>query len=93
MLAPRLVQQWLAREGRQIRLHFVPTYSPHLNPIERTSGVMHRNITHNRCFATFRDFKAATMAFLIKTVPKTGPTSTIRSPTPSASSIPQIFGS
>ena len=30
-----LVQQWLAQPGRRIRLHFIPTYSPHLNPIER----------------------------------------------------------
>ena len=31
----RAVQDWLARPGRRIRLHFVPAYCPHLNPIER----------------------------------------------------------
>ena len=66
----RLVSEWLAREGGRITLHFVPTYSPHLNPIERLWGAMHRNVTHNRSYATFRDFKAATMAFLTQTVPK-----------------------
>jgi len=66
----RLVSEWLAREGGRITLHFVPTYSPHLNPIERLWGTMHRNVTHNRSYATFRDFKAATMAFLTQTVPK-----------------------
>jgi transposase len=45
----RLVREWLAREGGRITLYFVPTYSPHLNPIERLWGVMHRNVTHNRC--------------------------------------------
>jgi len=66
----RLVSEWLAREGGRITLHFVPTYSPHLNPIERLWGAMHRNVTHNRSYASFRDFKAATMAFLTHTVPK-----------------------
>ena len=31
----RAVQDWLALPGRRIRLHFVPAYCPHLNPIER----------------------------------------------------------
>jgi transposase len=31
----RAVQDWLAMPGRRIRLHFVPAYCPHLNPIER----------------------------------------------------------
>jgi transposase len=29
-----------------IKLHFIPAYCPHLNPIERLWGVMHRNVTH-----------------------------------------------
>src|ERR1035437_5929908 len=35
----RLVQEWLALPGRRIKLHFIPTYCPHLNPIERLWGV------------------------------------------------------
>src|SRR5450830_1650788 len=34
----RLVQEWLAQPGRRIKLHFIPTYCPHLNPIERLWG-------------------------------------------------------
>src|SRR5450756_1899803 len=34
----RLVQEWLALPGRRIKLHFIPTYCPHLNPIERLWG-------------------------------------------------------
>lgn len=41
----KLVQEWLAQPGRRIRLHFVPAYCPHLNPIERPWGVMHQE--HN----------------------------------------------
>lgn len=65
----RQVRAWLARPGGRIRLHFVPTYSPHLNPIERLWGLMHRHVTHNRCYATFQDFSAAILAFLRDTVP------------------------
>jgi transposase len=35
----KLVQEWLAQPGRRIKLHFIPTYCPHLNPIERLWGV------------------------------------------------------
>jgi transposase len=55
----KLVQAWLARPGCRIKLHFIPTYCPHLDPIERLWGLMHKHITHNRCHATFAEFKAA----------------------------------
>ena len=29
---------------------------PHVNPIERLWGLMHRHTTHNKCYATFREF-------------------------------------
>jgi len=66
----KLVRAWLAHEGQRIKLHFVPAYSPHLNPIERLWGVMHRNLTHNRTYTTARDFKTKAMAFLTEHVPK-----------------------
>ena len=65
-----MVRQWLKRNGCRISLHFVPTYSPHLNPIERLWGVMHRNVTHNICYESFRTFKHKTMSFLTREVPK-----------------------
>ena len=34
----KLVQAWLAQPGRRIKLHFIPAYCPHLNPIERLGG-------------------------------------------------------
>lgn len=65
----RLVRQWLARHGARISLHFIPAYSPHLNPIERLWGVMHRNVTHNTCYDSFRMFKRKTMTFLTRDIP------------------------
>jgi transposase len=65
----KLVQAWLLRPGCRIRLHFVPTYCPHLNPIERLWGLMHRHTTHNKCYATFREFSVAMLSFLRKEVP------------------------
>ena len=50
----KLVRDWLAQPERRIKLHFVPPYCPHLNPIERLWGLMHRNVTHNRCYRHFQ---------------------------------------
>jgi transposase len=66
----KLVQEWLAQPGRRIKLHFIPAYCPHLNPIERLWGLMHKNVTHNRCYATFDGFCEAMLGFLKETVPK-----------------------
>lgn len=64
-----LVQDWLAQPGRRIRLHYVPAYCPHLNPIERLWGVMHRYMTHNRCHSKYREFAEEVLEFLRETVP------------------------
>ncbi len=66
----RLVQEWLARPGCRIKLHFIPAYCPHLNPIERLWGLMHRNVTHNKAYATCAQFANATLGFLRETVPR-----------------------
>jgi len=66
----RLVQQWLAQQGGRIKLHFIPAYCPHLDPIERLWGLMHKHITHNRCHETFADFRASILAFLREEVPR-----------------------
>jgi len=68
-----LVQEWLAQPGRRIRLHFVPAYCPHLNPIERLWGVMHKHLTHNRSYATYRVFAEVTLKFLRENVPRRWP--------------------
>jgi len=64
------VQAWLARPGCRIKLHFIPAYCPHLDPIERLWGLMHKHVTHNRCHATFADFSGAILTFLREEVPR-----------------------
>ena len=65
----KLVREWLSRPGCRIVLHFIPPYCPHLNPIERLWGLMHRNVTHNKCYATCAQFADATLSFLRDKVP------------------------
>jgi transposase len=66
----KLVQAWLARPECRIKLHFIPAYCPHLDPIERLWGLMHKHVTHNRCHQTFGDFKTAILTFLREEVPR-----------------------
>jgi transposase len=66
----KIVREWLAQPGRRIKLHFVPAYCPHLNPIERLWGVMHKNVTHNKTYSTCAQFADATLKFLREEVPR-----------------------
>jgi transposase len=44
------VAEYLARHGERIVLHFLPTYSPDTNPIERVWWHLHEEVTRNhRC--------------------------------------------
>ncbi|HEX3497185.1 MAG TPA: IS630 family transposase [Methylocella sp.] len=65
-----LVQEWLAQPGRRVRLRFIPSYCPHLNPIERLWGVMHKHLTHNKSWRDFRQFADAILWFLREKVPR-----------------------
>ena len=66
----KLLQPWLNSPDCKIKLHFLPAYAPHLNPIERLWGVMHKHVTHNQHFATFGQFTEAILAFFRKTLPE-----------------------
>jgi transposase len=66
----KIVREWLAQPGRRIKLHFIPPYCPHLNPIERLWGVMHKHVTHNKSYATCAQFADATLGFLREKVPR-----------------------
>jgi hypothetical protein len=65
-----MVREWLARPGCRIVPHFVPPYCPHLNPIERLWGVMHRHVTRNTRYETIGEFADAILTFLRVEVPK-----------------------
>ena len=70
-LSPRQAREGMAvPAGRRIKLHFLPAFCPHLNPIERLWGVMHKNITHNKCYQTRGEFAEATLVFLRDEVPR-----------------------
>ena len=65
-----IVKQWLARPECKPALRYLRTYCPHLDPIERLWGLMHQNITHNREFKTFYEFRRAVIDFLRYEVPR-----------------------
>jgi transposase len=50
-----------------IVLHFLPPYSPNLNPIERLWKVMNEFVRNNRFFPTAKDFRRQIMLFFEKT--------------------------
>lgn len=58
----RSVKNWLLNHPR-FKPIFLPVYSPNLNLIERLWRFFHQKITNNHHFATFREFKEATMQF------------------------------
>ncbi len=60
----KLVKAWLAQPGRRIKLHFIPAYCPHLNPIERLWGLMHEHLTHNKSYERCAQFADAALGFL-----------------------------
>ncbi|MCP4062628.1 MAG: IS630 family transposase, partial [Gammaproteobacteria bacterium] len=65
----KILQPWLDSPERRVKLHFLPAYAPHLNPIERLWGVMHDWVTHNHHYATFNQFTEAILGFFRKTLP------------------------
>ena len=41
------LKPWLESPERCVKLHFLPPYAPHINPIERLWAVMHMWVKHN----------------------------------------------
>jgi transposase len=60
------VREWLQRHQAVLRLYFLPTYSPRLNPIERVWHHFRRNVTDNYFFKTMRRLLGAVAAFLVE---------------------------
>lgn len=55
------VQEYLG--ASKIRMHFLPPYSPNLNPIERLWKFMNERVLYNKYYAKFADFKEAVFGF------------------------------
>jgi len=59
------------KEARKlnIKLHYLPAYSPNLNPIERLWKVMNEQVRNNRFFKSAKDFKQAIWKFFDEILP------------------------
>lgn len=64
----------IAEKARKfnIKLHFLPPYSPNLNPIERLWKVMNEKVRNNRFFKGAKDFKEAISGFFENILPSIG---------------------
>jgi transposase len=50
-------------EGTNIQIHYLPPYSPNLNPIERLWKVMHEVVTYNKYYQKFSEFTQNILGF------------------------------
>ena len=57
---------------RNIVLHYLPPYSPNLNPIERLWKVMNENVRNNVFFTSAKHFRDAISEFFETTILKIG---------------------
>lgn len=48
-------------KGLAIEIHYLPAYSPNLNPIERMWKLMHENVTYNKYYTSFSQFTDETI--------------------------------
>ncbi len=55
------VQEFAKELG--IKLHYLPPYSPNLNPVERMWKLMHEHVRYNQYHAKFSEFTEATLGF------------------------------
>jgi transposase len=46
-----------------IKLHYLPPYSPNLNPVERVWKLMHESVRYNHYYGKFSEFAEATLGF------------------------------
>lgn len=66
-LPPFTVSERLGGGGKW--LHYLPPYSPNLNPIERMWKLMNEHARNNRYFSSTREFRDAISVFFNQTLP------------------------
>lgn len=59
-----------AAKNLNIKLHYLPPYSPNLNPIERLWKVMNEHARNNQFFKSSKDFKRSLCDFFKYTLPE-----------------------
>lgn len=62
------VQEYL--QTSRIKLHFLPAYSPNLNPIERLWKIFRECVCYNKYYPIFRDFANTVRGFFSDTISK-----------------------
>lgn len=62
------IQEYL--KTSRIKIHYLPAYSPNLNPIERLWKVLRETKTYNKCYEKFVDFKSEINKFFFEDIPK-----------------------
>lgn len=50
-------------ETTKVKIHYLPPYSPNLNPIERLWKVMRENVTYNKYYPKLKDFTEGILGF------------------------------
>jgi len=65
----KALQEYL--KTSKIEIHYLPPYSPNLNPIERLWKVMREKKTYNKCYENFKVFTTAIHDFFFEDIPKT----------------------
>lgn len=58
---------------KNIELHYLPPYSPNLNPIERLWKIMNEEVRNNVFFSSAKEFREAISGFFEHTINKIGP--------------------
>ena len=61
-----------AAKNLNIRLHYLPPYSPNLNPIERLWKVMNEQVRNNKFFSSAKEFRTKISNFFEETLPQIG---------------------
>lgn len=56
-----VVKEWAKELG--IKIHYLPPYSPNLNPAERLWKLLHESVRYNQYYGTFCEFADATLGF------------------------------
>ncbi len=56
-------------KNSRIVIHFLPPYSPNLNPIERLWKVMNDKVRNNKVFETAKKFKSTRLGFFTEILP------------------------
>lgn len=66
----RATEVKVAAKKLGIKLHYLPPYSPNLNPIERLWKVMNEHARNNRFFKSAKDFRKSLCNFFRHTLPE-----------------------